>query len=50
MFCVVFQESVNKAQVRDDPRGAPETGGRGVQHRPSVCAHPVSQEQHSGPH
>lgn len=47
---VASQESVNEAQVRDDPRGAPETRGRGVQHRPSVGAHPVCEEQHSGSH
>lgn len=44
----VFQESLNKAQVGDDPRGAPETRRRGVQHRTSVCAHTVGQEQHAG--
>ncbi len=50
MLSVFVQESVNEAQVGDDSGGAPETRGRGVQHRPPVCAHPVSEEQHSGPH
>lgn len=50
VLCVFHQESVNKAQVGDDSRGAAETRGRGVQHRPSVGAHSVREEQHAGPH
>lgn len=44
------QESLNEAQVRDDPRGASKARGGGVQHWSPLCAHAVSEEQHAGPH
>ena len=50
VWCFGYKESVNQAQVGDDAGGAPEEGGGGVQHRPTVRAHPVRQEQHTGPH
>lgn len=53
LFCILIcdiQEFANEAQVWDDSRGAPEARGGGVQHGAPVCAHPVSEEQHTGPH
>lgn len=49
-MCCCLQESVNEAQIGDDPRGAPKTRGGGVQHGAAVGADAVGEEQHPGPH
>lgn len=49
-FVPVLQESVNKTQVRNDSRGAPEARRGGVQHWSPLSTHTVSQKQHTGAH
>lgn len=44
------QEPFKQAKVGDDPRGAAEAWGGGVQHWTPVRPHTVGQEQHAGPH